>query len=244
MAGGRLRTAPPGARRCRRAPWLASSLATCREPRSPRRTRCDAGPALASVPRLCHVLAAAAAARRPAAPHAPRRCRCRRCRCRRRHYSPAEGGRRGLRCRESSPAPRPLRSARRARRPGLYPAGGAGAAPAPLPPPFPGLGARARGPARYRPGPRPARAALISPGGPGGAHVTRGGHARASGRARSPSRPVPRAAPGAAGAGSRRGEAGNLPVPRNGPEHWGEPVCIILGALERVILGGKGRHRE
>ncbi|XP_053790695.1 translation initiation factor IF-2-like [Vidua chalybeata] len=141
--------------------------------------------------------------------------------------------------------PRPLRSARRARRPGLYPAGGAGAAPAPLPPPFPGPGARARGLARYRPGPRPARAALISPGGPGGAHVTRGGHARAGGGARSPSRQSRPA---------RRSRSGRYRLPAGGggkpARAWewagstGVSQCIIPGALEGVKPGGKEKLRE
>lgn len=88
MAGGWLRTAPSGAHQCCWASWLASSLPTCSDLCLPHRTCCDAGPPLAAVPQICHVLTAAAAAWRCAAPHAPYCC------CRH-HYTLTEGRWRG-----------------------------------------------------------------------------------------------------------------------------------------------------
>lgn len=117
-------------------------------------------------PRLCHVLAAAAAARRPAAPHTPR--------CRRHRHNTFRGGEpeRKTAAAESAAsvkrAPGSSPPARAAQ--GFIRRAGGGRKDALVPLPL-----HARGPARYRPGSRRSRFDLV--GRPRRAHVTRGGRA-------------------------------------------------------------------
>lgn len=119
-------------------------------------------------PRLCHVLAAATAERRPTAPHAPR-CRCR-------HKTLTEGKRARQTAANSRRAARPTASA--ASRPDLYPAGGR------RPPPRRCLprALTGTGPTRLAPLPLGSRRAAPA------ARVTLGGRACARGRPR-PLRP-------------------------------------------------------